>query len=62
MRKAGQYCVQLYESDIKKLQGAGMLRPISEDIEEFFELVNTGQYTEEMGLDLGIESGMAVLM
>lgn len=39
-----------------------MLRPISEDIEGFFELVDKGQYTEEMGLDLGIESGMAVLM
>ena len=62
MRKAGQYCVQLYESEVEKLQGAGMLRPISEDIEGFFELVDKGQYTEEMGLDLGIESGMAVLM
>ena len=62
MRKAGQYCVQLYEGDIEKLQGAGMLRPISEDIEGVFELVDKGQYTEEMGLDLGIESGMAVLM
>ena len=62
MRKAGQYCVQLYENDIKKLQGAGMLRPISEDIENFFELVDEAQYTEEMGLDLGIESGMAVIM
>ena len=62
MRKAGQYCVQLYENDIQKLQGAGMLRPISGDIENFFELVDQGQYTEEMGLDLGIESGMAVIM
>ena len=62
MRKAGQYCVQLYEGDIEKLQGVGMLRPISEDIEDFFELVDKEQYTEEMGLDLGIESGVAVLM
>ena len=62
MRKAGQYGVQLYEGDIEKLQGAGMLRPISEDIEDFFELVDKEQYTEEMGLNLGIESGVAVLM
>lgn len=62
MRKAGQYCVQLYENDIEKLQGAGMLRPISEDIEDFYELVDSGQYSEEMGLNLGIESGMAVIM
>lgn len=62
MRKAGQYCVQLYENDIEKLRGAGMLRPISEDIEDFYELVDIGQYSEEMGLDLGIESGIAVVM
>ena len=62
MRKAGQYCVQLYENDIEKLQGAGMLRPVSEDIEDFYELVDSGQYSEEMGLDLGIESGIAVVM
>ena len=62
MRKAGQYCIQLYENDIEKLRGAGMLRPISEDIEDFYELVDSGQYSEEMGVDLGIEFGMAVLM
>ena len=62
MRKAGQYCVQLYENDIEKLQGAGMLRPVSEDIEDFYELVDSVQYSEEMGLDLGIESGIAVMM
>ena len=62
MRKAGQYCVQLYEGDIEKLLGAGMIRQISGDIEDFFELVDEGQYTEEMGLNLGIESGIAVLM
>ena len=39
-----------------------MLRPISEDIENFFELVDKEQYTEEIGLNLGIESGMAVIM
>lgn len=62
MRKAGQYCVQLYENDIEKLQGAGMLRPVSEDIEDFFELANKKQYTQEMGLDLNVEVGIAVLM
>ena len=62
MRKAGQYCVQLYESDMEKLRGAGMLRPISEDMEGFFELTDKSQYTEDMGLDLGIEAGTAILM
>ena len=62
MRKAGQYCVQLYENDIEKLRGAGMLRRVPGGIENFYELVDSGQYSEEMGLDLGIESGIAVVM
>ena len=62
MRKAGQYCVQLYENDIEKLRGAGMLRQVPGGIENFYELVDSGQYSEEMGLDLGVEFGMAVLM
>lgn len=62
MRKAGQYCVQLYENDIEKLQGVGMLRQVPGGIENFYELVDSGQYSEEMGLDLGVESGIAVVM
>lgn len=62
MRKAGQYCVQLYENEIKKLQGAGMLKPVSEDIKDFYELINKEQYTDDMGLDLEIESGRAIMM
>ena len=62
MRRAGQYCIQLYENDIEKLRGAGMLRQVPGGIENFYELVDSGQYSEEMGLDLGIESGIAVVM
>ena len=62
MRKAGQYCIQLYENDIEKLRGAGMLRQVPGGIENFYELVDSGQYSEEMGLNLGIESGIAVVM
>lgn len=62
MRKAGQYCVQLYESDVENLQGAGMLGIISEDIKDFYELLNVEQYTEEMGLNLDVESGSALFM
>ena len=62
MRKAGQYCIQLYENDIEKLRGAGMLRQVPGGIENFYELVDSGQYSEEMGLDLGIESGIAAVM
>ena len=62
MRKAGQYCVQLYENDIEKLRGAGMLKLISGDIEDFYGLVDMGQYSEQMGLDLGVESGIGIVM
>ena len=62
MRKAGQYCVQVYENEFEKLNGAGMLRPVSENIKDFYELISEEQYTEDMGLDLGVDSGMAILM
>ena len=60
MRRAQQYCIQVYDQDFKNLYGAGMVRPVSEDMEDFYELENDGQYSDEMGLDLGIESGMAL--
>lgn len=62
MRKAGQYCMQLYENEFEKMRGAGMLSPVSEDIEDFYELVEKDQYTDEMGLKMDVESGMAVIM
>lgn len=62
MRKAGQYCVQLYQNEFEKLRGAGMLKPVSEDILDFYELTSLDEYTEEMGLDLGVDFGMAVMM
>ena len=62
MRQAGQYCIQLYENELEKLQGAGMLRPISDEIEDFFELRDENQYMEDMGLDLSLETGMAVIL
>lgn len=62
IRKAGQYCITLYDREIKKLNGAGMLQPVSEDMIDFYELVNNSQYTEEMGLNLDIDFGMAVIM
>ena len=38
MRKAGQYCVQLYENEFEKFRGAGMVRLISENITDFTNL------------------------
>lgn len=60
MRLAQQYCVQVYEREFENLYGSGKVVPVSEDIEDFYELADLEQYTEEMGLELGTESGMAL--
>lgn len=59
MRKVGQYCVQLYENEFNKLYGAGMIQSVSGDIQDFYKLTAPDEYTDEMGLNLGIESGRA---
>ncbi len=61
MRKANQYCVNIYDNEFEKYLAAGMVRLVSEDIEDFYELVRLDQYTEEMGLNLNIDLGMAVM-
>ena len=60
MRKASRYCITVYDKTFEKMYGAGMIRPVSEDIEDFYELVDDGRYTEEMGLELEIDTGMAL--
>lgn len=60
MRKASRYCITVYDKTFEKMYGAGMIRPVSEDIEDFYELVDEGRYTEEMGLELEIDTGMAL--
>ena len=62
MRKAGQYCVNVYTGNYDKLAASGMLRPVSEDIEDLYELCSDDGYTEEYGLRLDIEMGMGVFM
>lgn len=37
-----------------------MIRPVSEELEDFYELIDMEAYTDEMGLHLGVESGMAL--
>lgn len=61
MRKISRYCIQIKEKEeFKKLNGAGMVRLVSEDMEDFYELTDEEQYTEDMGLNLSIEGGMAL--
>lgn len=58
IRDAGQYCVNIYENDFEKLNGAGRLEAIGLD---FYILRNKEQYTEEKGLEIQVERGEAVI-
>lgn len=62
MRKAGQYCVQIYGDFFGKLNGAGMLQLVSEDIQDFYELVSVDQYLEDYGLDYAMDNGIAIFV
>ena len=37
-----------------------MLKPIAENMEDFYELTDESRYTEEMGLELEIDNGMVL--
>ena len=43
MRKASQYCVQIYNQLFDTLYGAGIIKEITSDIENFYELVDEEQ-------------------
>lgn len=58
MRKASQYCVQIYNQLFDTLYGAGIIKEITSDIENFYELVDEEMYTDDKGLNLSVESGM----
>lgn len=60
VRKAGQYSVTLYDDVIEKMKDAGMIELVAENINDFYELKDKERYTEEFGLDLNIENGMAL--
>lgn len=67
MRKIEQYCIQVYDDNketslFAKLQNAGMLRLVSEELQDFYELVDLEQYSEEYGLDMSIDNEMALFM
>lgn len=58
IRDTGQYCVNVYEQDFDRLNGAGRLEAIAP---EFYVLRNKEQYSEEMGLQIQVERGEAVI-
>ena len=47
----------MYDQTFDKMYGAGMLKPIAENMEDFYELTDESRYTEEMGLELEIDNG-----
>ncbi len=57
MRKALQFCVQVYDRDVKNFLEAGIIESFSGEIEDFYVLSYARQYTKEMGLRLEIETG-----
>lgn len=62
MRRAGQYSVNIYEKEWQNLYNAGMIREVSENIPDFYELVSEKQYTEDVGLKLDVEEGIALIL
>lgn len=60
MRRASQYCIAVYEQIFEKMHGAGMLQPVSADMNDFYVLTDNSRYTKEMGLELEIDHGMAL--
>lgn len=61
IREAGQYCVNVYENLFRKMQGAGMLIPVSEDLkEDLFLLKDATDYTREMGLNIDVNMGSGI--
>lgn len=65
LRKAGQYCIQVLTNNtgtsrFDLLYGAGMLKPISEDLQDYYELIALEQYSESYGLNLSIDDEMAI--
>ena len=57
-KRQSQYCVQIYNQLFDTLYGAGIIKEITSDIENFYELVDEEMYTDDKGLNLSVESGM----
>lgn len=63
MRKAGQYCVNVYRGEgtqeclFEKMYRAGMLREVVDGAQDFYELIDEKQYQEDTGLKLDVEFG-----
>ena len=54
--------VSKYEEEWERLNGAGMVRPVSENASNFYVLTELQKYTEDKGFHLNIDSGVALFM
>lgn len=59
-RKAGSYCVNLYEQQFRALVDAGDVRPVDDGNSGILE--NLGLYDAQTGLSLQVESGKGIFM
>ena len=59
---SGMYCILVYNDMFDLLNCAGMIQLISEDIQDFYELVNVEQYSENFGLDYSIDNDIAIFL
>lgn len=62
MRKSGQFCINIRKNECEKFYEAGIVREVSGDVKDFYELTDLKRYTEEMGLDLSVELGKALFV
>ncbi len=62
IREMGRYCVNIYDTEFQKMYAAGIIQPISEDMQEdCFVLEDMSYYTDETGFCLDVGYGEAVL-
>ena len=66
LRQAGQYCVQIYGNEngednlFGQLYKTGMIQIISEDMQDFYELMSKKQYSDEWGLDFSVDDVLMI--
>ena len=67
MRRAGQYCINVYRGEngkeglFEKMYYDGMLQPVVDGAQDFYELVDKEQYQADTGLKLEVEQGKMLM-
>lgn len=67
MRRAGQYCINVYRGEngteglFEKMYYDGMLQPVVDGAQDFYELVDAKQYQADTGLKLDVELGKMLM-